>query len=147
MFSKATEYALRAMLYLAANSDEGKRLSLNEIAREIGSPVSFTAKVMQMLSRGDRLVHSVKGPGGGFYMTANSKKLPVLSVIEAMGEEHVLSGCVLGLPRCSDARPCPMHEEYKYIKSELLDMFCSRTIESLTEASEAKVIYLGKRKV
>ena len=41
MFSKATEYALRATIYIAQKSSAEKKLSIGEIAKAIDSPVPF----------------------------------------------------------------------------------------------------------
>ena len=38
MFSKATEYALRATIYIAKKSTEEKKLGIEEISRAIDSP-------------------------------------------------------------------------------------------------------------
>lgn len=131
MFSKATEYALRATLYIAANSTEDKRLSIDEIAAAIDSPRSFTAKILQKLSTGNRLVSSVKGPGGGFYMDGKARRLPAKIILETMGEDSVLNKCVLGLARCSDEMPCPMHKKFKLIKADIYTLFTKTSIESL----------------
>ena len=145
MFSKATEYALRATIYIAANSSESKRLGIDEISVAIGSPRSFTAKVLQMLSKDNFLVSSVKGPGGGFFMTADATNLPARKIIEAMGEDTTLTKCVLGLPKCSDSRPCPMHHEYRFIKARLLELFESTVIADLALDSRLANIYLKGR--
>lgn len=142
MFTKATEYALRASIFIAANSSEDKRLGIDEISAAIGSPKPFTAKVLQNLCRNNSPVSSVKGPGGGFYMTAKAKKVSARKIIDAMGESAVLSKCVLGLPRCSEEKPCPMHHEYRFIKARLLHLFESTTIEELATDSRLTKIYL-----
>ena len=68
MFSKATEYALRATIYIAQKSTEEKKLGLEEIARAIDSPQSFTAKILQSLTR-EKIVSSARGPNGGFFLS------------------------------------------------------------------------------
>ena len=49
MFSKACEYGIKASIFIAINSYEGKRVSPKEIAKEIDSPEAFTAKILQAL--------------------------------------------------------------------------------------------------
>jgi len=51
MFSKSTEYALRATIYIAQNSNSEKKLAIGQISKAIGSPASFTAKILQNLTR------------------------------------------------------------------------------------------------
>jgi Rrf2 family transcriptional regulator, iron-sulfur cluster assembly transcription factor len=133
MFSKATEYALRATLYIAQKSAPEKMLGLAEIAKAIDSPQSFTAKILQKLSRGNKIVCSARGPNGGFYITDEMKKMPVYLVLEAMKESEVLEKCIIGLDQCSEKEPCPMHSQYKLIKAQLIQMFNGMTIQKLAD--------------
>jgi len=40
---------------------------------------------------------------------------------------------VLGLKKCSEEKPCPMHNQYKFIKENLVELFESKTIGMLAE--------------
>ncbi len=133
MFSKSTEYALRATIYVAQKSSIERKLGLDEISKAIGSPRSFTAKILQLLTKNNKIVNSVSGPNGGFYISDKAKKLPVRSILEAMEEDEVLNKCVLGLVKCSEKKPCPMHFEYKSIKQQLITLFENKTIQMLAE--------------
>lgn len=135
MFSKACEYALRSTLYIAKHSSEEQKIGIDEICKGIKSPTSFTAKVLQQLTRAD-IVSSVKGPNGGFYLTERSLRQPMSSILKAMGEEKMLKKCVLGLKRCTDLNPCSMHDEYKQIKAKLSEMFDNKTIRQVAESEE-----------
>ena len=146
MFSKATEYALRASIFIAQKGTPEKKISIDEIANAIGSPQSFTAKILQQLRRNNKLICSVPGPNGGFYMTEKAKDLPVRSVLEAMGEDEILNKCVLGLRLCSDVKPCPMHLQYKQIKQELIKLFASRTIGDLANDIEKSKVFINNNK-
>ena len=145
MFSKATEYALRATIYIAKTSTEENKIGITEIAKAIDSPQSFTAKILQSLAKDNRVVSSVRGPNGGFFLTENAKKLPVRAILKAMGEDEVLEKCVLGLKRCSEVQPCPMHEQYKSIKQQLIKLFTTKSIQQLAdEIKEGKVFITNK---
>ena len=133
MFSKATEYALRATIYIAQNSSEENKIGIRAIAKAIDSPQSFTAKIMQLLTRDNKIVSSSPGPNGGFYITDKAKKLPARSILKAMDEDGTLEKCVLGLKQCSEVSPCPMHPQYKLIKQRLKDLFESKTIQNLAD--------------
>ena len=134
MFSKATEYALRATIYIAQKGSAEKKLSITEVATGINSPKSFTAKILQQLTADNKIICSARGPNGGFYMTDKAKKLPVRVILEAMNEDEVLEKCALGLKRCSEVNPCPMHFQYKVIKHQLKELFEKKTIGDLAEA-------------
>lgn len=143
MFSKATEYALRATIFIAQKSSITNKLSINQIAKAIDSPPSFTAKILQSLSGDAGVISSVRGPNGGFYMTSKAKKFPVRRILKAMDEDSMLEKCVLGLKKCSEATACPMHEQYKSIKQNLLRMFIHTSIEELAQASENGKVLLN----
>jgi len=146
MFSKATEYALRATIYIAKKGTEEKKLGMEEIAKAIDSPQSFTAKILQALTKDNKVVSSVRGPNGGFFMTDKAKKLPVRIILQVMGEDEVLEKCVLGLKRCSETEPCPMHAQYKAIKQQLIRLFASKTIQQLTDDMEEGAVYFKNKK-
>jgi len=133
MFSKATEYALRATIYIAQKGSEEKKPGLAEIAKAIDSPQSFTAKILQLLTKDNKVVSSVRGPNGGFFLAEKAKRLPVRSILKAMGEDKILEKCVLGLKQCSETNPCPMHSQYKSIKKHLIELFEKKTIQHLVE--------------
>jgi Rrf2 family protein len=148
MFSKASEYAIRATLYIAQKSSEEKKLGITEIAKAIDSPKSFTAKILQVLTKNNKIISSSRGPNGGFYLSPQAGKLPVMAILEIMGEDEVLKKCVLGLQLCSEVKPCPMHVKYKSIKAELTELFNSRSIQQLAnDIKSGEVFISSKRKL
>jgi Rrf2 family protein len=146
MFSKATEYALRATIFIAKKSTEEKKVGIEEISKAIDSPKSFTAKILQALTKNNKIVSSVRGPNGGFFLTEKAKKLPVRSILLAMGEDDVLEKCVLGLKLCSEVQPCPMHAQYKTIKQQLIKLFVSKTIEQLAADMKEGEVFINNIK-
>lgn len=146
MFSKSTEYALRAAIYIAKNSTEDKKISITEVAEAIDSPQSFTAKILQFLTKDNKIISSISGPHGGFYMTEKAKKLPVRAILEAMGEDAVLDKCVLGLAECSESKPCPMHSRYKVIKKQLINLFETETIGKLAYNVKSGEVFINNKK-
>lgn len=145
MFSKATEYALRATIYIAQKSTEKKKLGIEEISIAIDSPQSFTAKILQSLTR-EKIVSSARGPNGGFFISEKAKKLPARSILKAMGEDDVLEKCVLGLKLCSEIQPCPMHSQYKTIKKQLIKLFVTKTIKQLAADIKDGVVFINNQK-
>jgi Rrf2 family protein len=146
MFSKATEYALRATIFIAQKGTEEKKLSIDEIATAIDSPKSFTAKILQALTRDNHIISSVRGPNGGFYLTEKSKQLPVRIILQAMGDEEVLEKCVLGLKQCSEQQPCPMHQQYKSIRRQLKELFVTKTIQQFASEIKDGVVFINNSK-
>lgn len=146
MFSKTAEYAMRATIFIAQKGTIEHKLGIEEIAKAIGSPQSFTAKILQMLTKDNKVIRSARGPHGGFYITRQSKKLPVRAVLEAVNEEDILTKCVLGLHQCSEQKPCPMHSQYKIVKQQLIQLFENKTIQDLANDVDNENVYIKNSK-
>ena len=131
MFSKACEYGIKASIFIAINSIENKRVSSKEISAEIDSPKAFTAKILQALVRHD-IIHSVKGAHGGFEIDKNDISTIKLSqIVNAIDGDKVYSGCGLGLHTCGDDHPCPVHDEFKKVRTALKVMLENTNLEQL----------------
>ena len=145
MFSKSTEYALRAVLFIAKHGSPENKLGIAAISEAIDSPRSFTAKILQKLTRDNALISSVTGPNGGFYLTADAKKSSMMKILELLEEDKVITKCVLGLQECSEVNPCPMHHQYKHIKPQLVDLFENKTINDLLTELDNTSITLNNK--
>ncbi|WP_040253423.1 RrF2 family transcriptional regulator [Psychroserpens mesophilus] len=131
MFSKACEYGIRASIFIAKNSREGRRVSPREISKEIDSPQAFTAKILQDLVRHD-VIKSVQGAYGGFEIDKDTIATIKLSqIVEAIDGNGIYSGCGLGLRECNEQHPCPMHDKFKSIRNDLRDMLETTNLEEL----------------
>ena len=96
MFSKACEYGIKAAIFIAVNSEQETRVSLVDIAREIDSPVSFTAKILQTLVKSG-IINSIKGPSGGFEIKkSKAGKIKLSKVVLAIDGDSIYKSCGLG---------------------------------------------------
>lgn len=143
MFSKACEYGIRAMLYIAQKTREGERIGIKEIAKGIDSPEAFMAKILQDLSR-KGLVMSMKGPNGGFYIDSKARKITLAEVVTSIDGDGLFTGCGLGLKACNERKPCPIHNQFKEIRIKLKSMLESTYVEEFTEELEKKLMYLKR---
>jgi Rrf2 family iron-sulfur cluster assembly transcriptional regulator len=144
MFSKACEYGIRAMIHIAVLSQDGKRVGLKEIAKEINSPEAFTAKILQILSKNE-LVTSTKGPTGGFEISIpRMKKIKLSDIVSAIDGDSIYKGCGLGMKECSEKHPCPMHDQFKKIRNELKKMLENTTIYTLALDQKEGLTFLKR---
>jgi Rrf2 family protein len=142
MFSKACEYGIRASTYIALQSLQGKRVSLKGIAAEINSPVAFTAKILQQLSK-HHIVESVKGARGGFEIDrTNIDTIKLSDIVRAIDGDKVYAGCVLGLEECNADKPCPVHDKYAHIRDNLRHMLEDTSLNDMTAGLGAGLTYL-----
>ncbi len=131
MFSKACEYGIKASIFIAMNSYEGKRVSPKEIANEIDSPQAFTAKILQALVK-HNVINSIQGAHGGFEIDKDSISLVKLSqIVNAIDGDSIYNGCGLGLKTCDENHPCPVHDKFKGVRDELKHMLENTSLEEL----------------
>lgn len=143
MFSKACEYGIRATIYIASKSRNGEKAGIKDICKEIGAPEHFTAKILQNLSR-MKIISSVKGPNGGFYLDENDKNIKLIDVVKAIDGDKLFTGCGLGIKECSETKPCPIHNEFKVIRNSLQSMLEKTSIMDLTEDLEKGLAFLKR---
>jgi Rrf2 family protein len=79
-FTRATRYALRALVFLA--SGDGRPVASHDIARAHGLPEKFLLKALKPLVSAD-ILRSVKGPNGGYRLAKPTKDITLLEVVEA----------------------------------------------------------------
>ena len=142
MFSKACKYGIRATLYLAQQSEKGGWINITDIARAINSPVAFTAKIMQALVRND-IIASLKGPTGGFRIPhGRLGSIRLGQVVRAIDGDSLFKGCALGLEECSEEMPCPMHGQFKHIRTELTKILDSTNLENMSDGLKGGLTFL-----
>ena len=89
MISQAAEYALRAVLCLAAR---GSALTTQQVAETTGIPPGYLAKIMQGLAKSGILA-SQRGIGGGFSLSIPPDELSLLTIVRAVDTTSRVCGC------------------------------------------------------
>lgn len=142
MLSQKCKYAIRAVLYLSIESNKQKGLKGGKnVSEALKIPLAFTSKILLELARAGILT-SVKGPGGGFFLSPDNLKVPIITIVEAMGDIGYFSSCGLGLDECSEEHPCPIHDSFKFGRDKLLTLFNTKTIGELAEDINIQNLYL-----
>ncbi len=132
MFSKSCEYAIRAAIYVSAESTVENKVGIEEICNHIEAPRHFTAKILQILTR-NRIISSQKGVNGGFYLDKKQREKNLIEIVYATDGDLLFNGCGLGLKECSETEPCPLHDKFKSIRTNLKKMMEESTIESMSK--------------
>lgn len=144
MFSKACEYGIKASTYIALQSLEMNRVSLKEIASEIDSPIAFTAKILHKLAKND-ILESVKGPYGGFQIKKERIDAIKLSqIVAAIDGDNIYNGCALGLDECNALKPCPLHEKFVGIRTDLKSMLENTSLYEVATGLEVGLTFLKR---
>ncbi len=144
MFSKACEYGIRAAIYIAQQSLVDRKVSLKDVAKTIESPTAYTSKILQKLSK-NSIIKSDKGPTGGFSMNKiELDKVKLSSIVYAIDDDAVYTGCGIGLKKCNENKPCPVHNQFKLIREELKKMLETTTIKTLATDFEKGLTFLKR---
>ena len=142
MFSKACEYGIKAAIFIAVKSQKEERVSLQEIAKSIDSPIAFTAKILQKLAH-HQIVQSNKGPHGGFIISLDDmRRIKLSEIVTAIDGNKVYEGCGLGFKSCNEKKPCPVHHQFKHVRIELKTMLESTSLLSLSNDIHKGITFL-----
>ncbi|CAM3297645.1 RrF2 family transcriptional regulator [Rhodothermus bifroesti] len=129
MFSRACEYGLRAVLYLATLNHNGY-ISIREIGEQLQISVPFLTKIFQKLTQAG-LMQSLRGPSGGVMFARSPEEITLFDVIVAIDGPALFTECVLGLPGCGEAVPCPLHERWKDVRNPIRNLFATTTLADM----------------
>ena len=80
--SRSTGYAMLAVGYIAQHPEQKIILS-QSIAKEYNIPLEYLLKILQQLVKAN-VLHSKRGPRGGFSLARTAKKITMLQIIEAV---------------------------------------------------------------
>ncbi len=131
MFSKSCEYGIRAVIFIGEKSRQHITVNVKEISQEAEVPEQYLAKILQQLSK-QKIISSVKGPRGGFYINEVQKGLKLIELVRSIDGDSLFNGCGLGLKECSEVTPCPLHKHFKKIRTNLKTMLENTSIEMLS---------------
>jgi Rrf2 family protein len=132
MLSNSCKYAIRAVIYIALNTNETHKMGSKVVAEKLKMPQPFLAKILQVISK-KNIISSSKGPNGGFYLTKDNLKNSVLDIVDAIDGLDKFNKCFLGLHTCSGDKPCSVHHIVEPFKNDILFKLSNNTIAHFAE--------------
>jgi Rrf2 family protein len=107
--SRKSDYALRAMVYVAAWEND-KICSINEISEAEKVPREYLAKILKELSL-QGLLHSFKGINGGYRLAKAREDITFLNIVESMQGKIAVNDCIRHSDEngCGRKENCAMH--------------------------------------
>jgi Rrf2 family protein len=141
--SRGAEYAIRAMLDVAA-AEGGGRETTREVAEHQGIPKVFLPKIVQRLVQAG-LLRAHRGPAGGIALSRPPDQINMRQIIEAMDGPIALNTCLLLPGECPRESICPVHEIWVKTQDDLLSGLESITLSKLVargkELVSQQVVY------
>ena len=106
--SRGAEYAIRAMLDVAATEGEDVATT-RKVAEHQGIPKVFLPKIVQRLAQAG-LLRAHRGPAGGIALSRPPEEINLRQIIEAMDGPIALNNCIILPGECPRGSICPVHE-------------------------------------
>lgn len=128
LITRNTDYALRALLYLAGSKE--KIVSVSELVAKLQMPRPFTRKILQIMQR-HGILSSIKGNKGGFALAKPIDKIYLVDLIMIFQGEFKIVDCLLKKKICPDIKGCPLRQELVDVEKYVKKRFQRVTLKSL----------------
>ena len=107
---------------------------VDEISREMATPKSFLAKILQKLVKAD-IARSFRGVKGGFKLSREPRDITLLDVIEAVEGSIALNACVLDRTVCGFSSICVVHPIWIELRGEFSELLKKHNFADIAEAA------------
>lgn len=133
MLSKKTQYAFKALTFIAERKKAGPVL-IADIAAKKKIPVKFLENILLELKKGG-LLESKKGKGGGYFFKADPKDIRLAQVMRLIEGPIALLPCVsLNFYRkCQDCdeKKCGLNKVMIQVRDNMLAILENKTVLDL----------------
>jgi len=134
MLSKKTKYGLKAMAYLARNTDRHPIL-ISEISQNEMIPQKFLEGILLDLKK-NGLLASKKGKGGGYYLMKPAQEITIASIIRVLDGPIALLPCVSlnyyqKCGDCHDELTCTLNRVMVKVRDKTLKVLESQSLDDL----------------
>lgn len=131
MISNTCKYGIRAILYIAINGEDEKKIGIKKIAEDLDLPGPFLGKIMQTLAK-HKILHSVKGPHGGFSLAKDADSISLYDIVKVIDGTDVFHECLIGVKICENnpeyTKLCPFMEKSHEVRDKLMNVFKEQSI-------------------
>ena len=141
MLSNTCKTAIKAGIYLCSKFDTEENAGIKEISEYINANEHTVGKILQILVK-QNVIKSMKGPSGGFYISREQQKQPIINIVEAIDGKQIFKSCGLGLSKCSSSHSCPIHDDYKVARDIIEKLFRQKKVIDLCEPVNNGLAYL-----
>lgn len=140
MLSKKTQYALKALGYLAGKYGEGPVL-ISDISKKKKIPIKFLETILLELKQAG-VLESKKGKGGGYYLIQSPKKTTLAQAIRLVGGPIALLPCVSinFYEKCKDCDEtiCGLNKAMKITRDATLKILEKKTLSELIDRPDVQ---------
>lgn len=133
MLSKKSQYAFKALEYLAARYNKGPVL-IAEISEKKKIPLKFLENILLEL-KNSGILNSKKGKGGGYFLLKDPAQVKMATIIRLVNGPISMLPCVslYFYERCRNCneKRCGMHDMMIEVRDATLHILENRTLKDL----------------
>ncbi len=133
MLSKKTQYAFKALTFIAERKKDGPVL-IAEIAKKKRIPLKFLENILLEMRKAG-LLESKKGKGGGYFFKVDPKEIRLAQVMRLIEGPIALLPCVSlnFYERCKDCdeKKCGLNRVMIQVRDNMLEVLENKTVYDL----------------
>ncbi|WP_337266154.1 iron-responsive transcriptional regulator RirA [Oryzifoliimicrobium ureilyticus] len=139
--TKQTNYAVRMLMYCAAN--EGNLSRIPEIAKAYGVSELFLFKILQPLNKAG-LVETVRGRNGGVRLGKPAADISLFDVVKVTEDSFAMAECFEdGVAECPLVDSCGLNSALRKALNAFFDVLTEYSIDDLVKARPQINFLLG----
>jgi Rrf2 family protein len=142
--TRAGEYAIRGMLYLASKPHSTTH-DIKEIAESEDVPESFLRKIFQEFAHAG-IIATSRGLRGGVRLAKPSSDITLLDIIEIAEGPIFLNNCLISGYSCERMGTCAVHLVWEKAQEQLKALLGSQTLADLVNTNATMAKRGGKAK-
>ena len=143
VITRATEYAVRAIIFLAQQPKDGIVLK-KDICRTQEVTPAFLTKIFQPLIKAG-IVNSQRGVGGGFLLAKDPSEVTMLDILEAEEGKLKLNHCLVDADFCQRDAYCSAHVVWHDAQREMAEVLKRYSIADLVRQENENLEQLKKQ--
>lgn len=126
MLTTKSHYAVMAVMEVASRN-ENTPMKLADISTNQNIPLNYLEQIFLKLKKAS-LIKSVKGPGGGYYLSNSSDQITVENIIDAVEENLKMTRCSKDKSCRKNNITCSTHDLWKGLGKQIRDYFANISI-------------------
>ena len=149
MISKKTKYAMKALVALARNGDNGS-MTIMEIAEQEKIPKKFLETILLDL-RKQGILKSKIGIGGGYYLLMKPKDIVLARVLRSIDGPIAMLPCVSlnfyeRCADCTDEVTCGIRQTFIEVRDATLKILSETTLADILRKEDRLKALKSKKK-
>lgn len=134
-FTTRGRYGIRAIAYIAENSDKGP-VPLSKIASNLQLSENYLEQLLRLLKK-DGLLISERGAQGGYYISRSPKKIYLGDIINSLEGKSFSSICTDKSNKC-EILDCPTRKVALKLDNAISDVIDNYSLYDIMEKDDLK---------